>query len=150
MPPYLASYTSGEQRAYADALKAHSAFVERDRQFAAAGKTTKRAAAFYRQNSIDWVSDWASLAQLANNHVIVTGRTTVKWVRPVSIELDGNGADVVVLRRCVDSSGLVVTQNGERLEQPNLKVPHVFRVRLEKRAAETWWRVGTAKPGAPC
>lgn len=150
VPPYLAAFTAEERGAYDNALKAHSAFVEQDRQFAAAGKTTKRAAAFYRRNSIDWVSDWASLAQLANNHVIVTGRTTVKWVRPVSIELDGNGADVVVLRRCVDSSSLVVTQNGDGLEQPNLKVPHVFRVRLEKRAAETWWRVGTAKPGAPC
>ncbi len=150
VPPYLASYTSEERAAYDAALTAHTAFVEQDRQFAAAGKTTQRAAAFYRRNSIDWVSDWAILAQLANNHVIVKGRTIVKWVRPVTVQVDGAGADVVVLRRCVDSSGLAVTQNGKPLAQPNLKEPHVFRVRLEKRAAETWWRIGTAKQGAPC
>lgn len=150
VPPYLASYSPEERAAYAAALMAHAAFVEQDRKFAAAGKTTQRAASFYRRNSIDWVSDWASLAQLANNHVIVRGRTIVKWVRPVTVQVDGAGADVVVLRRCVDSSGLAVTQNGKPLAQPNLKQPHVFRVRLEKRAAETWWRVGTAKQGAPC
>lgn len=149
-PPYLASYTSAERAAYDAALTAHAAFVEQDRQFAAAGKPTQRAAAFYRRNSIDWVNDWASLAQLANNHVIVRGRTIVKWVRPLTIEVGDPGAEVVVLRRCVDSSGLVVTQNGKPLGQPNLKEPHVFRVRLEKRATETWWRVGTAKQGAPC
>lgn len=150
VPPYLSSYTAEERATYVAALRAHAAFVEQDRKFAAVGKTTQRAAAFYRRNSIDWVSDWASLAQLANNHVIVRGRTIVKWVRPVTVQVDGAGADVVVLRRCVDSSGLAVTQNGKPLAQPNLKEPHVFRVRLEKRAAETWWRVGTAKQGAPC
>ena len=150
VPPYLASYSVEQRHAYDAALAAHSAFVEQDRQFAAVGKTTKQAAAYYRRNSIDWVADWATLAQLANNGVTVTGRTTVKWVRPVSIDLDGLSADVIVLRRCVDSSGLVVSQDGKRLEQPNLKIPHVFRIRLEKRAGETWWRVGTAKPGAPC
>lgn len=150
VPAYLASYSTDQRAAYDAALTAHAAFVEQDRKFAAVGKTTQRAATFYRRNSIDWVSDWASLAQLANNHVIVRGRTIVKWVRPVTVQVDGAGADVVVLRRCVDSSGLAVTQNGKPLAQPNLKEPHVFRVRLEKRAAETWWRVGTAKQGAPC
>ena len=149
IPPYLASYDSGQRSAYDEALRAHSAFVEHDRQFAAAGKTTKEAAAFYRHNSIDWVSDWAALSQLANNHVTVTGSTIVKWVRPVSIDLEGTGPDVVVLNRCVDSANLVVTQAGKKLDQPNLKVPHVFRVRVEKRSAETWWRVSMASSWSP-
>jgi hypothetical protein len=124
--------------------------VEQDRQFAAEGKLTQRAATYYRHNSIDWVSDWASLAQLANNHAVVTGRAVVKWIRPVSIVVSGTGSDTVTIRKCVDSSGLRVTQMGKAQRQPNLIHPHVFTVRIEKHATETWWRVGNAQQGASC
>jgi hypothetical protein len=150
VPPYLAAYSEAEREAYGDAVAAYSQFVEADQRFAAAGKTSKDAARFYRRHSIDWVRDWATLAQLANNGVTITGAAATVWLRPADIALNSGGGDVVVLRRCVDSSGLVVMQNGQEIEQPNLKEPHVFRVRIERNGPETWWRTGAARQGKPC
>lgn len=144
VPPYLASYTADERQAYADAVAAYATYVERNNRLLAKGKTTVGASDFYHRYSTDWATAWANLAQLANNHVTVRGHTTVTWVRPISVKLKGQGA-TVELRRCLDESALVVTQSGEPLAQPNLQKPHVYRVRLELRSAETWWRSGSAK-----
>ena len=56
----------------------------------------------------------------------------------------------MVLRRCLDQSGWVVTQNGKKLDQPQFKDPHVYTVRLEKRDREDRWRAGIAEQGATC
>lgn len=149
IPTYLETYGADDRAAYADAVTAYSKFLKTNAGFIARGHTTKDASAFYHRFSIDWVSAWANLAQLANNHVTVTGTTTVKWVRPVSIAV-GQKKTAVVLRRCLDESAVVVTQNGKKLDQPNLKAPHVYRVRLEKRVGETWWRAGSAGQGKKC
>ena len=62
----------------------------------------------------------------------------------------GPRGDVIVLRRCLDESGRVVTQDGKKLDQPQFKKPHIYTVRLEKRAGEDWWRSGIAEQGKPC
>lgn len=149
VPPYLEAYSADERTAYAEAVAAYEAYVQRNNRFLAKGETTTEASDFYHRFSTDWVAAWANLAQLANNHVTVTGSTTVKRVRPAKIELASAKA-VVVLLRCLDESKLVVAQNGQPLDQPNLKEPHVYRVRVEKRAGETWWRSGIAEQGKPC
>lgn len=151
VPPYLAAYTADERRAYADALVAEEAFDVRNARYLAKGQTLRAASDFYHRYSIDWVQDWTNLAELANNNVTVTGNASVVRVRPLRINLaTTGGVDVVVLRRCVDSSKLVVTQNGEPLAQPHLDKRHVVRVRMEKRTAETWWRSGIAEQGPAC
>jgi hypothetical protein len=150
VPAYLKAYSVKQRKAYGAALSAQDAFDRRNARILAAGKTTKAASVFYHRYSIDWVSDWSSLAQLANNHVTVTGQTKVRWARPISIRLPGSGTSVVVLRRCVDQSHVVVSQNGSQLPQPELKRPRIYRVRLEQRNGEEWWRSGVAKKGSPC
>ena len=151
VPPYLVAYTANERQAYADALVAEDAFNVRNARYLAKGQTVEEASDFYHRYSIDWVQDWTNLAELANNHVTVTGKTSVVWVRPLRIKLStAGGVDFVFLRRCVDSSKLVVTQNGEPLEQSHLEKRHVVRVRMEKRAGETWWRSGISQQGPSC
>lgn len=148
-PSYLETYGADERAAYDDAVTAYDRFLTTNADFIAVGRTTKHASDFYRRFSIDWVSAWANLAQLANNDVTVRGTTTVNWVRPVSIEV-GRKKIAVILRRCLDESELVVTQNGKKLDQPKLKTPHVYRARLEKLAGETWWRAGSAEQSKTC
>lgn len=151
VPPYLASYTAEERAAYSDALAAEDAFDTSNARFLAKGKTLKAASDFYHRYSIDWVQDWTNLAELANNHVTVTGKASVVWVRPLQIDLaTKSGLSVVVLRRCVDSSKVAVTQNGHPVAQPHLDKRHVLRVRMEKRTGEAWWRSGIAERGAAC
>lgn len=150
LPAYLAKYTPEERKAYAEAIANYSRFLRRNSEFLAAGATTKQANKFYRRYSIDWVVSWANLAQLANNNVKVHGTARELWVRPAEIELKPSGRAVVSLRRCLDEHEIVVRQNGKRLPQPQLKVPHVYRVALEKRVGETWWRSGVAEQGSPC
>ena len=55
-----------------------------------------------------------------------------------------------MLRRCLDESGRVVTQNGKKLNQPQFKKPHIYTVRLEKHPGEDWWRSGIAEQGQTC
>ena len=150
VPPYLASYTADERQAYAEAAASYEVYIKRNNRLLAQGKTTVSANDFYQRYSTDWVAAWANLGKLANNNVRVTGVATVKWVMPASVMLKRKGVANIVLRRCLDESKLVVTQNDRPLDQPNLKNPHVYRVLMEKRAGETWWRFGSAEQGAPC
>jgi hypothetical protein len=148
IPSYLEPFSPDERAAYEDAVAAYARYVAQDNRFLAAGETTVAASDFYHHDSIDWASSWANLAQLANNDVTVTGATAVKSTRPVTIKL--GATDVIVLRQCLDQSQVVVTQNGKRLDQPQFKTPHSFRVRLERQHGETWWRSGIAKQEATC
>jgi hypothetical protein len=52
------------------------------------GQTARRASDFYHRFFDQLGSAWANLARLANNNVTVTGPTTVKWVRPVSVTVN--------------------------------------------------------------
>ena len=72
------------------------------------------------------------------------------WTKPRSIKLGGPKGDVIVLRRCLDESGRVVTQDGKKLDQPQFKKPHIYTVRLEKHPGEDWWRSGIAEQGQTC
>lgn len=150
VPPYLASYTAEERQAYAEAVSAYEVYIKRNNQLLAEGKTTVSANNFYQRYSTDWVAAWANLGKLANNNVRVTGVATVKWVRPVKVALAESGVAKIALRRCLDESKLMVTQNDRPLDQPNLKDPHVYRVLIEKRSGENWWRFGSAEQGTPC
>ena len=96
VPAYLKGYHAKQRKAYDAALTAQAAFDRRNARILAAGQTTKAASAFYHRYSIDWVGDWQSLGQLANNHVTVTGRTKVRWARLIAIRLPGSG------RRAID------------------------------------------------
>jgi hypothetical protein len=150
IPSDLAKYAPNERAAYANATRAYSAFTRWNSQFLANGQTIKAASDFYHRYSIDWVEAWANLAELANNHVTVKGRTRIVWVHPVRINLAASGLAVVVLSRCLDESRLKVRQAGTPLAQPQLEHPHVYQVRLVKRVNEVQWRSGTAKRGATC
>lgn len=150
IPPELAGYSDDERAAYETAVTEYDHFTKRNDQFYAAGQTTGDAKKFYQRYAVDWSTAWGNLAQAANNHVTVTGTTTTVWTKPRTIELVGSQGDVVVLRRCLDESGRVVTQNGKHVDQPQFKDPHVYTVRLEKHPGEDWWRSGIAKQGETC
>lgn len=150
VPPELAGYGEHERAAYVAAIPEYDAFVKRNEKFYAAGRTTVGAKKFYQRYAIDWSTSWGDLAQVANNNATVTGTTKTVWTKPSSIKLGAPTGDVIVLTRCLDESGRIVTQNGRTVEQPQLKVPHVYTVRLEKRPGESWWRSGIAEQGRTC
>lgn len=148
--PELAGYSAKEQAAYDAAVSEYDTFITRNDAFYAAGKTTTDAKTFFQKFSIDWATAWGNLAQVANNGVKVRGDATAVWTKPQSIDLKDNRGGVIVLRRCLDESGRIVAQNGTRLDQPQFKDPHVYRIGLEKRAGEGWWRSGIAEQGKTC
>jgi hypothetical protein len=150
VPADLATYSVDERAAYRDAVQAYAAFTKRNSQFLAKGQTTRAASDFYHHYATHWVEAWANLAELANNDVTVSGPTRVVWVHPKRIDLDPSGSAVVVVRRCLDESRLKVTQGGDLVDQPQLKEPHVYQVRLAKKAGEAHWRSGSVKQGAKC
>ena len=150
IPPELAGYSEDEQAAYEAAVTEYDAFTERNDMFYAAGETTIEAKTFYQRHAVDWSTAWGNLAQVANNNVTVTGTTKTLWTKPRSIELETAGGDVIVVRRCLDESGRVVTQDGKELEQPQFKDPHIYTIRLERRPSEDRWRSGVAEQGHTC
>lgn len=150
VPPELAGYSDEERAAYESAVTEYDAFAKRNDRFYAAGETTIEAKEFYQRYSVDWSTAWGNLAQVANNNVKVTGSTKTIWTKPRSIELGAQPGSAVVLQRCLDESGRVVTQNGKKLDQPQFKDPHVYTIRLEKHPGEDWWRSGIAKQGQTC
>jgi hypothetical protein len=150
VPPELAGYSEQERASYETAVAEYDAFTRRNDEFYAVGETTLAAKRYYQKYAVDWSTAWGNLAQVANNNVTVTGSTKTVWTRPKSIELGGSNGDVVVLRRCLDESGRVVKQNGQKVNQPQFKDPHVYTVRLEKRRGEDWWRSGIAEQGSTC
>jgi hypothetical protein len=149
-PAELAGYTAKERQAYEGAVSAYEAFVKRSNHFYAVGETSVAAKDFYQRYSIDWATAWANLAQAANNHIKVSGPTTVVWTKPVTISVRSTAGDAITIKRCLDESKWTVEQNGKKLAQPQLKSPHVYTVQLEKRPRETWWRSGEPKLGATC
>jgi hypothetical protein len=151
IPPELAGYTEQQRAAYKIAVDEYDAFTKRNDRFYAAGQTTGAAKKFYQRYAVDWSTAWGNLGRVANNQVTVTGTTKTVWTRPRSIEVDGSSTgDVIVLRRCLDESGRVVTQNGKKLDQPQFENPHIYAVRLEKHPDEDWWRSGIAQQGQTC
>ena len=150
VPPGLAGYSEQERAAFETAVTEYDAFTRRNDEFYATGDTTVAAKRFYQRYAVDWSTAWGNLAQIANNDVTVTGSTKTVWTKPKSIELGGPKGDVVVLRRCLDESGRVVKQNGQKVNQPQFKDPHVYTVRLEKRRGEPRWRSGIAEQGSTC
>jgi len=150
VPPELSGYSEQERAAYQQAVAEYDAFTKRNDRFYAKGQTTVAAKRFYQRYAVDWSTAWGDLAVIANNKVTVTGSTRTVWTKPKSIELGGPKADAVVLRRCLDESGRVVTQNGKTVDQPQFKDPHTYTVRLEKRRGEDWWRSGTVDQGPTC
>jgi hypothetical protein len=146
----LATYSPDERAAFTVAIAALHRFVTTSDQFLGQGKLTKRQAAFYRRNSINWVDDWANLSQFVHKQVTYKGTPKEVWLRPVSIELTSKDGQVVEVKRCLDQSNLRVFAAGKRVPQPQLKVPHVYRISIIKKPSETWWRTGLPKQGATC
>ena len=146
----LAGYTHAERSAYAAAARAYDAFAARNDKIMAEARTTVAARDFYQKYTINWPTAWTSLAQLANNHITISGPTTTKWTRPQTVDLTARSGPTVVLRRCIDETKRVVTQHGNALGQPQFRTPHVYVVTLQQKAGESWWRAGAAKRGATC
>lgn len=146
----LAGYKARQRVAYEAAVAAYSAFVKRNDRFYAVGKTTVAAKNFYQRYAISWATAWGNLAQTANNDVTVSGPTTTVWTKPMSIGLGKSNGDKITIKRCLDESKRVVRQNGKVVAQPQLKTPHIYVVRLQKRSGESWWRSGEPKQGATC
>ena len=150
VPPELASYSEAERAAYETALAEYDAFIKRNDAFYASGKMTGEAKDFYQKYAIDWSTAWGNLAQVVNNGVKVAGTTKTVWTKPQAVKLGTTGGGAIVVRRCLDESGRIVTQNGKTLDQPQFNIPHVYRIRLQKRAGEAWWRSGIAQQGSSC
>jgi hypothetical protein len=150
VPSYLATYSAEQQTAYEEAVAAYEKFLTKNDRFFATGKTTVGALNFYRRYAIDWSTAWGNLGQVANNDATIAGSTRTIWTRPKSIRLDPTRGDTVVIRRCLDESNRVVTQNGNEIPQPQFKTPHVYTVRIQKRLGEGWWRFGIADQGKTC
>lgn len=150
VPSELAGYSEQERAAYETAVTEYDGFTRLNDEFYATGETTVAAKRFYQRYALDWSTAWGNLAQIANNNVTVSGSTETVWTKPKSVELGGPKAEVVVLRRCLDESGRVVEQNGQKVNQPQFKEPHVYTVRLEKRRGEDRWRSGIAEQGSTC
>jgi hypothetical protein len=150
VPPELAGFTTDEREAFALAVAAYDDFNKRSDAFYAAGRTTRAAKIFYQKYAVDWATAWGNLGQAVNNQIRVTGTARTVWTKPITIELSATEGDSVVLRRCLDESGRIVTQDGATVDQPQFKKPHVYRVRLMKRPGEAWWRSGIAVQGQPC
>jgi hypothetical protein len=149
--PELAGYNEIQRAAYKTAVNQYDAFTKRNDKFYAVGQTTGAAKKFYQRFAVDWSTAWGNLGQVANNKVTVSGATKTVWTKPRLIEVGGSSkGDVIVLRRCLDESGRVVTQNGKKLDQPQLENPHIYAVRLEKHPGENWWRSGIAEQGQTC
>jgi hypothetical protein len=119
-------------------------------RFLGQGELTRREAAFYRANSVNWVTDWANLSQFVNKEITFKGRPSEIWLRPLSIDLDAKRGQTIELNRCLDQSGLRVFAAGKEVPQPQLKVPHVYRVLMLKKASEAWWRTGLPKQVGRC
>jgi hypothetical protein len=150
IPADLASFGPDERAAFTAAIAALRQFSTTNDRFLRQGKLTKRQAAFYRRNSINWVDDWANLSQFVNEKITFKGTPIEVWVRPVAIDLVGGDGQVVNVKRCLDQSRMSVYTDGVGVPQPQLKSPHVYRVKLLMRPNETWWRVGLPKQGATC
>ena len=150
VPSELVRFSAAEREAYEAARAAYRRFTARNDRLLARGQTTEPASEFYHRYSVKWVDAWANLAQLANNDVTITGRSREVWVRPVDVSVGANGEASVQLRRCLDESQLVVRQAGKVVAQPQLRKPHVYSVRVVRRAAEDHWRSGTASQGRKC
>lgn len=150
IPPYLEKYTPAERASYAEASAAYDEFIEREAEFAAAGRTTVKAKDFYQKYSLDWATSWGSFAYLANLGVRIFGVPETVSERPTQITLEAAKGQVVVVRRCLDSRDLKVTQNGKPSKQPQLQQRRTVTVELVQREREDWWRAGVAKQGKPC
>ena len=148
--PDVARYSKKERAAYKTAVTEYGAFTKRNDRFYAAGRPTAAAKRFYQRFAVDWSTAWGDLGQAANNKVTVTGSTKIVSTTPRSIELGGAKGDVIVLRRCLDESGRIVTQDGKKLDQPQFADPHFYTIRLERRPGEDWWRSGIAEQGKTC
>jgi hypothetical protein len=85
-----------------------------------------------------------------NSKITFEGTPTEVWLHPVSINLAAPGGQAVEVKRCLDQSRLRVFANGEQVPQPQLGVPHVYRIAIIKKTSQTWWRTGPAKQGAKC
>lgn len=150
VPSGLATYSADERAAFTAAVSALHHFSTVNDRFLGQGELTKHQADFYRRNSLDWVADWANLSQFVNKKITFDGRPNEVWLRPVSIDLAAKDGYAVEVKRCLDQSGLRVFANGKKIPEPQLKVPHVYRVSVVKRSSETWWRIGQPKQGSTC
>jgi hypothetical protein len=150
VPPDLAAYSFDERAAYVASVAALRRFSTVNDRFSAQGKLTKQQARFYRRYSIDWVGNWASQAQLVDNKITVTGEVREVWIRPVDIDLTAGRSQTVVLRRCLDQTQVRVFADRRPVPQPQLRVPHVYRLSMVKRPTEDWWRTGLPKQGDRC
>lgn len=150
VPTYLAKYTPEERSAYTSAVHAYAAFLAHNDRFLRSGQLTRQASNYYHRFAIHWVDPWTALAQQVNNKVMVHGVAKQVSVRPAKVDLSSSKGAVVVLRRCLDSRHVKVLQDGKPAAQPQLKVPHIYRVTLLKRTGETRWRAGMPKQGGTC
>lgn len=150
LPPELAGYSLPEREAFEAAVVALHRFSRASDRFIDQGRLTRPQAAYFRRNSINWVDDWAGLAQLVNGRITMRGDTREKWVRPLRVDLAAGDSEVVVIRRCLDQTSVRVFAEGKRVPQPQLKTPRVYRVTMLKKQSEQWWRTGLPKQGSRC
>lgn len=150
IPPELAGYSLPEREAFEAAVVALHRFSRTSDRFISQGRLTRSQAAYYRRNSINWVDDWAGLAQLVNGRITMRGDTREEWARPLRVDLSAAAGEIVVVRRCLDQTDVRVFADGKRVPQPQLKTPRVYRVKMLKKESEQWWRTGLPSQGSRC
>lgn len=148
--PELAGYTLPEREAFEAALVALHRFSRASDGFISQGRLTRSQATYFRRNSINWVDDWAGLAQLVNGRITMRGDTREEWARPSRVDLSAAVGEVVVIRRCLDQTSVRVFADGKRVPQPQLRTPRVYQVKMLKKQSEQWWRTGLPRQGSRC
>ncbi len=149
IPAYLEPFTSTERQAYADASRAYDEFTRTTARFRAHGRTTPGVRTYLQKYSSDWTTAWGRFSELANEGVRIVGVPVTLTERPASISASDERGKVV-LRRCIDSSKIIVIQDGRKVDQPQLQKHRRVTVEVIRRPGESWWRSGIASQGPTC
>jgi hypothetical protein len=149
VPAYLEGFSAEERQAYDDAVQAYEAFSDQQATFMAAGKATAEAKRFYRRQTADWRTFWATLQQRESNGVRIKGAGETLRIRPAKIRLHDDGTGSVSLNVCGISSGVRVLQNGTPVPQPK-PVPRIVRVGMVSLDTGPRWLVLYERVGPKC
>lgn len=131
-------YTEAQLAAYDDALARYQEYETRSEPIWAAGKTTDRAEALFKQYfpSQLWQGRLRILSSYEQVDVQVEGLADVYWSRAKSISDSGLS---VVIDQCVDYTTVKVTQRGEPAQPVKWQQkPNLRTITLEKPEGYDW------------
>ena len=148
VPSEMASYSTGERRAYLDALQAYRTYSAREAAFERNATAPLAARRFYRDYTADWLSFWQLRKRLAAQGIRVTGQSRVVSSRPVLVRLGKKGTGSVRIRQCIDARKVTVTQRG--VPVPQNRTPTISTISMSRLSSDARWKFLIAKAGRSC